>query len=127
MGFEDDGGPWGLLAMMLELRRQFGGDLDRALILLFLIMEGSPASETGSASVLARMTCIPRESVRRKLESMRTASQVFREANGRWCVSDSTRESLRWILASPTRLTLLADIRSFNDRIGAVAPGEGRT
>ena len=85
----------GLTGLLLDLRRQFVGDVDRALILLTMIVEDSQGEETGSASVIARMTGIPRESVRRKLEHMTGARQVVREAGGDWRVSDSMREILQ--------------------------------
>lgn len=125
MVLEVDGALRGLSVLMPELRRQFAGDLDRALIILTLFMEGSPAAETGSTSAIARVTGIPRESVRRKLERMRRAAQVVREADGRWRVSDRTRGSLRLLLAASTPPTIPAHGRLIDDQDRSAALDNG--
>jgi hypothetical protein len=86
--------------LMIELRRQFGGDLDCALILLMLINKDTTDSGSMSVSALASFTGIPRESARRKLEEMKTDRQVVRGDNGHWSISAGTRETLNMLFAS---------------------------
>jgi hypothetical protein len=89
---------------MIALRMHLAGDLDRALILLTLSAgaahEGAslarlqPGEYGSNASAIARITGIPRESVRRKLEAMREDGWVVRDAESNWYVAQSSRWSM---------------------------------
>ncbi|MEQ9259963.1 MAG: hypothetical protein RIG84_12795 [Roseovarius sp.] len=124
MGAKDDGALRELSLLMLELRRQFAGDLDRALIILVLLTAGSQAAKTRSATAIARVTGIPRESVRRKLNRMRSASLVDLEADGRWRVSGNLRETLHMLIAASAPPRLAANIGTSVDRDRSNRPGE---
>ncbi|SIO44344.1 hypothetical protein SAMN05444722_2184 [Rhodovulum sp. ES.010] len=94
----------GVIEALAALRLQMDGDLDRALILLTLFIAAAckerasanlnAREDTLNASVIARITGIPRESVRRKLEAMREDGWVVRDAESNWCVAQSSRRSI---------------------------------
>jgi hypothetical protein len=93
-----------VLEALIALRMHLASDLDRALILLTLsasaAREGSslarlqPSEDASNASAIARITGIPRESVRRKLKAMREDGWVVRDTDNNWHVSQSSRRSL---------------------------------
>jgi hypothetical protein len=91
----------GVMEALVALRLHMVGDFDRALILLTLFVASAreesastnphARENTSNASAIARITGIPRESVRRKLEAMREDGWVVRDAESNWCVARSER------------------------------------
>lgn len=89
---------------LVALRLHMDGDLDRALILLTLFIAAAreerastdrhAREDTLNASAIARITGIPRESVRRKLEAMREDDWVLRDAESNWCIAQNSRRSI---------------------------------
>jgi hypothetical protein len=85
--------------LLVTLRRDFDGDLDAMLVLLTLSL-GVHRQDWGEALLgnlepaervhltntqsIALSTGIPRESVRRKLETMRERGWIERDASGNW-------------------------------------------
>ncbi len=108
--------------LLVQLRADFDGDLDAMLVLLTLslgtdrkdwarslLVEFQPAPQmrlTNTQSI-AHASGIPRETVRRKLETLERRGWVFRDAEGNWVPTrtasedliDSTRESVSFIRA----------------------------
>lgn len=85
---------------LIEMRRRFGGDLDQYLIYMIVMLAelahrraANPPSGDGRANAppapnglnafsIAEITCIPRETVRRKLRIMGDAGHIRRGADG---------------------------------------------
>lgn len=129
-------GAWveGFLALMIELRRVFGNDLDKVIILStigqwMVLNAGMPAlsySEVldapelhlvGTATTiegLARTTGIPRESVRRKVEELRKAGMVTRDPERGLVVCLEAAQHL----ANTTRIEIEALNRLLADYLG---------
>jgi len=95
---------------LVTLRRDFDGDLDMMLVLLTLslgtrrenwveaLQAEAPATlPTGLTNTqsIALATGIPRESVRRKLETMRTKGWISRGADGNWAPEARAAQDLR--------------------------------
>lgn len=95
--------------LLLALRHYFQGDLDVMLILLTILTKGwrNGAPKVPSAqpyievlplpmntSVISKVTGIPRETVRRKLEIMRQRRWLLRGSEGKWSVTTRAREDL---------------------------------
>ena len=94
----------GVIEALVALRLHMHGDLDRALILLTLSDSAAreerasailhAREDASNASAIARITGIPRESVRRKLEAMREDGWVVRDSESNWYVAQSSRWSM---------------------------------
>lgn len=95
---------------LVQLRRDFDGDLDAMLVLLMLSLDterqdwreallGNYTSPTytrlTNTQSIAHATGIPRESVRRKLEAMRAKGWVIRDAARNWAPTQIAAEELR--------------------------------
>ena len=94
-----------LLKALVALRENFSGDLERALILMALLVGQGPSSLQGpgtvveqistrrsSTNAISRATGIPRESVRRKLEAMKARGWVVRDTTGMWSATARVSE-----------------------------------
>jgi hypothetical protein len=96
--------------LLVTLRRDFDGDLDAMLVLLTLslgttrlnwaeVLLGNfvPSAHvrlTNTQSI-AQASGIPRETVRRKLETMKARGWIERDANGNWTPSPRAVKDLR--------------------------------
>jgi DNA-binding transcriptional ArsR family regulator len=129
-------GAWveGFLALMIELRRVFGNDLDKIIILStigqrMLLNAGMPALSysavldapelhlVGTATnveALARATGIPRESVRRKVEELREAGMVTKDPERGLVVCRGAAQHF----ANTTRIEIEALDRLLADYLG---------
>lgn len=75
---------------LIEMRRRFGGDLDQYLIYMIVMLAElahrraatAPSPNGLNAFSIAEITCIPRETVRRKLRIMGDAGHIRRGADG---------------------------------------------
>jgi hypothetical protein len=100
----------GLARLLVTLRRDFHGDLDAMLVLLTLSLgtdrenwaeallgrfEGSSPSRLTNTQSIAQASGIPRETVRRKLETMQARGWVARDAAGNWTPTPRAVEDLR--------------------------------
>ena len=105
----------GFIRLLSSLRAAFDGDLDSVLILAVvgsavLPRHKMPADMTyeqflaGKARrelttplnthSIAQITGVPRETVRRKLERMRTKGWAVRDSHGHWSIGDDARRDL---------------------------------
>ena len=78
---------------LIDVSRQFGGDLQEVLVLAMIgqmalrarmAPEAEGRSTAISASRIADVTCIPRQTVRRKLQSLRARGWIEQDADHGW-------------------------------------------
>jgi hypothetical protein len=96
--------------LLVTLRRDFDGDLDAMLVLLTLSLgidrqgwaeslfgnlEYVPQTRLTNTQSIALASGIPRETVRRKLETMQTRGWVVRDEKGNWTPTSRAAENLR--------------------------------
>ncbi len=86
------------VAHLLDISRAFGGDLQEMLILAIVGQVHMRAGELGrenaaiSASRIADVSAIPRQTVRRKLQSLKLRGWVEQVENGAWRLVVRERE-----------------------------------
>jgi hypothetical protein len=96
--------------LLVTLRRDFGGDLDAMLVLLTLSLgtdrrdwakallgefEASTQLRLTNTQSISQASGIPRETVRRKLETMQARGWIERDGNGNWTPSARVVSDLR--------------------------------
>jgi hypothetical protein len=108
--------------LLVTLRRDFDGDLDAMLVLLTLSLgtdrenwaealfgehAHAPQQRLTNTQSIAHASGIPRETVRRKLETMEARGWISRDAKGNWTPTQGASGDLR-----PSSLETIAFLRA---------------